>query len=129
MVDKELILAGKGANAKYKDYLAEKKKLEEIQKSVTEEEIEVEKKKEILEELSRNINLFQIWIKEAEKAVEEDSCALQQLSQMKRTDKEKLLVINEKIPRNLKRKAELVVELELLEKKKKSIEGDRHNKL
>ena len=112
----------------YKDYLAEKKKFEETQKSVTEEEIEVKKKKVFLEEVSRDTNMFQVGVKEAEKAVNEASCALQQLCQMKRTDKEKLLVINERISKNLKRKADLLVELELLEKKKKIIEDDGHSK-
>ena len=46
---------------------------------------------------------------------------------MKRTDKGEFLVINEKISKNLKRKAD-VVELELLEKKRKSIEYDGHYK-
>ena len=128
VIDKELMLAVKGANAKYKDFLAEKKKVEEKQKSVTEEEIAVKKKKETLEELSRDINMFQVGVKETERAVNEASCALQQLCQMKRTDKEKLLVINERISKNLKRKADLLVEIELLEKKRKIIEDDGQSK-
>ena len=80
MTDKELILVVKGVNSKFIDYLADKKKLEETQKSVTEEEIKVKKKK-ILEEVSRDINICQVGIKEAEKAVNEASCVLQQLCQ------------------------------------------------
>ena len=106
--------------------VAEKKKLEETQKLVTEEEIKVKKKKEILEEVSRDINIFQVGIKEAEQAVNEASCAPQQLCQMKRTNKE--LVINEKISKNLKRKADFMLKLELLEKKKKNNEDDGHYK-
>ena len=113
VVDKQLTLSVKNANAMYKQHLEEKK---------------AEKRKigeESLDEVSRNIHIFNVGISEAEKAVNEGGEALEKLCQMKRTDKDKLLSVNAKISTNLKRKVELQSELEVLNKKnKKEVEKE-----
>ena len=84
----------------------------------------LKKKKEEMDEVSRNIHIFNVGISEAKKAVNEGGEALEKLCQMKRTDKDKLLSINAKISTNLKRKVELQSELEVLNKKKKEVEKE-----
>ena len=124
VIDKKLILSVKTAYSMYKQHMAEKekRKLEETEEDAN--EIQRKKKKEEMDQVCRDIHIFNVGLKQAEKSVNEGGEELTKLCQMKRTDKEKLLSINAKISTNLKRKAELSQELEVLGKKKKEVEKE-----
>lgn len=120
-VDKKLLLAVKSARRKYVEYMEEEaKKKKPVEETV--EQIAKKKKQEEIEQIDRDIHLFTVGLKEADTAVQEAGKALQALCGKQKTDKEKLLSINAKISGNLKRKTELETELEVLQKKKKSLE-------
>ena len=79
--------------------------------------------KEEIDQVERDILLISAGVKEADTAVREAGKALEVLCGKKKASKEGLLSINAKMSGNLKRKAELETELDILKKKKKDLES------
>ena len=120
-VDKCLLKSVQSARRRYDDYLKEEaQKKKPVNETV--ELIAAKKKKEEIDQVERDILLISAGVKEADTAVREAK-ALEVLCGKKKASKEGLLSINAKMSGNLKRKAELETELDILKKKKKDLES------
>ena len=121
-VDKCLLKSVQSARRRYDDYLKEEaQKKKPVNETV--ELIAAKKKKEEIDQVERDILLISAGVKEADTAVREAGKALEVLCGKKKASKEGLLSINAKMSGNLKRKAELETELDILKKKKKDLES------
>ena len=116
-ISKDLTESCKTSHTRYQCYLSEQRKIQndEEARKKTLEESELKKKEELQLDLERNIILKSI--KVAENYNEKGNTELENITKTKTINRDKLIDSQNKTRIGLKRKAELALELEAMNKK------------
>ena len=127
-ITRDLIKSVSNSHARYVAYLEEEKKLAEEKKKERENQENLKaselKKKEKIEQYEKDLNILEMGIESAEKAILEASCELTTIMKSSHLDKKKLHLCNSKLSMGVKRKEELVSEKSQLQSKKRKIENN-----
>lgn len=105
------------SHSRYQYYLSEKRKEEEEAETRKREQENVQKKKDNAETLERERSFLLTSMQTAERTIEEGNIELEAITKTKNINRDKLISAQTKISMELKRKAELSLELSEVEKK------------
>ena len=112
-ISKDLIEYCKGSHTRYQCYLSEQRKIQQEENARKKILQQNEPKDQLLHEK----DVIMQSIKVAENCIDEGNAALEEIIKAKNINREKLINSQSKISMGLKRKAELSLELEAIEKK------------